>query len=555
MKNILVIEDNDDSYALLVSLLKELGFQTDAISRCILLSEVLHYSKQVDIVLTDIVLPDSSRITTFSEVFKKFHNIPILVLTGSDDIDVAVKTIKQGAQDYLIKGELDRKTLGKAIQYAVERKKLLNDYRRTFMESPAPMYIFEDDTFRFLDVNNAALHQYGYSREEFIAMTATAIRPSEDIAAFVEASKDVPDTYNDFGRWRHIKKNGEVFFVHVYAHKTEFEGKSARSILAIDIDQKVRTEKALEEKVAEIENILESIADGFFTVNSQWEFTYINKVSEEKLKAKREELLGKSIWEYFPEAQSMLFYSEYNKAMADKVSVHFEEYYYQLDIWVSVNAYPTNNGLAVYFIDITEQKKIQEKIFNDEQNLRAIINNTSDIIWSIDATYNIITANEAFWNRVYKITGVEKNELTPEHFEKIRLEKWKEYFDRALSGEAFKMIWTDIYDGAEVFEEVSFNPIRDKQNSVIGISCFSRDITKQRMHLNMIEKQNQQLKEIAWIQSHEVRGPVASIMGLTLLFNKKDKSDAINSEIIDKVEIAAKKLDEVIKKIMANTRV
>lgn len=555
MENILVVEDNDDTYVLLVNLLKGLGFQTDNIARCIFIREVLQHTKRVDIVLTDLALPDSSGTATFKKVFKKFPNIPILVLTGSDELEVAVKTIKQGAQDYLVKGEFDRKILGKAIQYAIERKKLLNDYRRTFMESPAPMYIFENDTFRFLDVNNAALHQYGYSREEFIGMAATAIRPPEDIAAFVDASQQVQYAYNDFGRWRHIRRNGEVFFVHVYAHNTEFEGKSASTILAIDIDQKVKTEKALEEKVAEMENILESITDGFYTINSKWEFTYINKVFEEKLRRKRDDLLGKPLWDSFPAAQNMLFYTEYNRAITEKVSVHFEEYYYPLDIWVSVNAYPTNNGLAIYFIDITEQKKIQEKIFNDEQNLRAIINNTSDIIWSMDAGYNIITANDAFWNRIHTITGVEKNKLTPEHFESARLGQWKEYFDKALSGEGFKTIWTDNYDGTEVFEEVSFNPILDKHKCIRGISCFSRDITKQRMHLNMIERQNQQLKEIAWIQSHEVRGPVASIMGLTQLFNKKDRNDAINSEIIEKVEIAANQLDEVIKKITANTSV
>jgi two-component system sensor histidine kinase UhpB len=136
MMNILIIEDNDDTYLLLANLLKDTGFQIKSISRCTDIKEVLEHTTQVDIILTDLALPDSAGMATFKRVSKKFPNIPILVLTGSDELDVALKTIQLGAQDYLIKGEFDAKILGKAIQYSVERKKLLNDYRRTFMESP-----------------------------------------------------------------------------------------------------------------------------------------------------------------------------------------------------------------------------------------------------------------------------------------------------------------------------------------------------------------------------------------------------------------------------------
>jgi signal transduction histidine kinase len=100
------------------------------------------------------------------------------------------------------------------------------------------------------------------------------------------------------------------------------------------------------------------------------------------------------------------------------------------------------------------------------------------------------------------------------------------------------------------FEELSFNPIYDQQQKVIGVNCFLRDITEPQQYLEKIERQNQRLLEIAWIQSHRVRAPVASILGLTQLFNLDDSH---NAEIIPMLKHAAEELDEVIRDINALT--
>ena len=215
--------------------------------------------------------------------------------------------------------------------------------------------------------------------------------------------------------------------------------------------------------------------------------------------------------------------------------------------------YPSPDGIAVYFVDITEQKKIQEKLFIDEQNLRAIINNTKDIIWSIDRDMNIISANQAFWDRVELITGKGLNEVGQDDFDQLRYNSWKEYFDRAFSGESFNIIWTETTQNGIIYEDVSFNPIFDQDSRTIGVSCFSRDVTQQRIHIDMIEKQNQRLKDIAWIQSHQVRGPVATILGLVELFNIENPYDPINAALFRNVKVAAVDLDGVIRKIIAHT--
>ena len=425
----------------------------------------------------------------------------------------------------------------------------MKNYGRLFNESPAPMYIYDDRTYDFLAVNDAALHQYGYSREEFLSMKATAIRPPQEIELFTKANLNVPDSYFDFGMWQHCRKNGDLFYVHIYAHRTKFNGRDARSVLAIDIDQKVRTEMAVAEKSAEIIDILESITDGFYALNKNWEITYFNKTAEKVLGRRREDVIGKILWDSFPHSREGKFYAEYERAMTMRESVHFEEEYTPLGVWGSMNVYPTKDGIAVYFVDITEQKKIQQKIANDERSLRAIINNTTDIIWSIDRQNNIISANDAFWKRIVSITGKTDRDMGEADFDKDRLLRWKQYFERAFEGEAYKVVVEDQYEGREIFEEISFNPIRNVNDEIIGISCFSRDITTQHLYLSRIERQNAKFKEIAWSQSHEVRAPLANIMGLTALFNFEDATDPGNAEIIRSIGEASQQLDDIVKKI------
>ena len=200
-----------------------------------------------------------------------------------------------------------------------------------------------------------------------------------------------------------------------------------------------------------------------------------------------------------------------------------------------------------------ERKRFLHKIFIEKKKLQATINNTNDIIWSIDRQNKVISANQAFWERIYKITGKKQCDVHSGDFDRDLYDTWVKYYERAFKGEVYKIIWSETQNGAATYEEVSFNPILDKSKHVIGVSCFSRDITGQFNHLHMIEKQNEQLRKIAWVQSHEVRSPVATILGLANLLNENDPNDPHNTDILKHIKEAANNLDDVIKKITSYT--
>lgn len=107
---------------------------------------------------------------------------------------------------------------------------------------------------------------------------------------------------------------------------------------------------------------LESITDAVLMLDRQWRFTFINSVAERLLRRPRAQLLGTNLWEQFPEAVGTRYYDEYHKAVASGQTAAFEAYYAPLDLWTEIRAYPSEEGLAVYFLDICERKQARDKI-------------------------------------------------------------------------------------------------------------------------------------------------------------------------------------------------
>lgn len=555
-RRILVIEDDPDTALLLRSHLLEIGYPpANVVTAGSLADSQQWQGDHIDVVITTLELPDSSAAETFQRVKAFFPEQPVIVVSGHDENGFGTQLLEQGADDYLVKGAIDRHQLERSLRYARARKKAVLDYRRMFEECPIPMYVFDAETLRFLEVNEAAMRQYGYSKAEMLKMTADEIRPPETRDKFRQAQSGIVAEFHNYGRWLHQHRDGHRFWVNVHAHAMEFEGRVARMVLAINVDEQVRTEMMLQEKAKEKEQILESITDGFMTIDKQHRVTYVNKTFEKVIQRSAADVIGRDIWtEVFPESVSLKFHSEYQKAITEQISVHFEEFYPPLQIWLSVNAYPSEQGLTVFFMDITREKTMQEAIALNEQNLRAIISNTDDMIWSVDRNYRFITANPKFEKMVRMGHGNTMDALRREELGEELYKQWKQLYDRAFKGESFKVIQRYEFDGKENFQEVSFNPIRNDAGDVIGISCFSKDITQQQQHLRMIEEQNKKLRQITWMQCHEMRRPVANILGLIALMNTNEIPPGENLEIISHLATSAKQLDDMIRQVTKQTQ-
>jgi PAS domain S-box-containing protein len=129
-----------------------------------------------------------------------------------------------------------------------------------------------------------------------------------------------------------------------------------------NISERKELERNLLEYNNRIKTILESITDGFYSVDKNWMVTYWNKEAELLLGIHRELILGKNIWDAFMEAVPLKFYSEFHRAVRLNKAVHFEEYYPPLNKWFEVSAYPSESGLSIYFKEITERKVTEQEM-------------------------------------------------------------------------------------------------------------------------------------------------------------------------------------------------
>jgi PAS domain S-box-containing protein len=118
---------------------------------------------------------------------------------------------------------------------------------------------------------------------------------------------------------------------------------------------------ALQESARTLTNILENTTDGFFAVDPEWKFTYLNSEAEKLLERQRDDLFGKVLWEEFPELNNSPFEHHYRRVMTERVPVEFEASDRAGKIWFEVHAYPGGSGVSVFFRDTTERKRNEEE--------------------------------------------------------------------------------------------------------------------------------------------------------------------------------------------------
>ncbi len=211
------------------------------------------------------------------------------------DVSTSVRRDGDGKALYFMTAAADvteRKRAELALRASEEK------YHYMFANNPQAMWIYDLETLAFLEVNDAAILRYGYTKEEFLSMTLKEIRPKEDISALLKDVEQTQGTYNPGGQWRHLKKNGELMHVEIVSHSITFQGRDARHVMVHDITERKRGESALRASEVRYRRLFEAARDGILILDAETGAVVdVNPFLIEMLGYPREEFLGKKLWE------------------------------------------------------------------------------------------------------------------------------------------------------------------------------------------------------------------------------------------------------------------
>lgn len=257
--DVLLLEDNPADARLNIHKLGETGFELSCeIARTS--EEFKHQiqSHSYDLILGDYRIPDWTGLEAIQWLRTSGFTLPFVLVTGTLGDELAIECLKAGADDYVLKENLDRLPIVVKRVLAEHEMRLERDraetelreaeeqYRLLFHASPHPMWVFDNNTLRFLAVNNAAVRHYGYSSKEFFSMSVTDIRPSGEVERFLQSlerqrKQQSVESYAEL--WKHRKKDGTVIDVEISSQPIKFRGIDAQLILAHDVTDRLTLER------------------------------------------------------------------------------------------------------------------------------------------------------------------------------------------------------------------------------------------------------------------------------------------------------------------------
>lgn len=446
-------------------------------------------------------------------------------------------------------------------------KQSKQEYIALFNHSPLPMWIFDLDTLRFLNVNEAACEHYGFSHEEFMTMNIKDIRPESEIpqmeALLTKAIQNEDASF--LGLMKHRKKDGEIIQVKLKTSQVSFEGRFAILVTAVDITQEINTQNKLLATNSRLEQACEIATMGYWTndlINSEiiWS-DEIYKLFE--LDPNTFELTLDNIRACFHPDNQQQFDEEMHKVFESDAVIEGEHKIITGTgkiKWVLERIHLVRDQdhnpikLEGIVLDITKRKQNEQEIIESNERFKILAKATVEAVIDWDLENNSIFYGEGF-NSMFGYTTFNAD-----------TDLWQKNIHAEDSRRVIKDLNKAIKDPKKEFFNseyrfVKFNGniayiqhkgifIRNEKGEVTRIIGAMVDLTESLEKMNTIEQQNKTLKDISWTQSHVVRAPLANLLGLINLLKDNKKMGYTDDRLIDYIGESATKLDHIIHEIV-----
>lgn len=342
--------------------------------------------------------------------------------------------------------------------------------------------------------------------------------------------------------------------------------------------QDITEQKAAEARTLALEarmtSTLESINDGFILMGADWRFTFLNRQAERMLQRPSGELLGKNLWEEFPDIVGTPVERGYRAAVAERRTERFEAFYRPLHTWFVFHVYPTDTGTAVYFQNITQRRAEQAQL----RLLETAVSRLNDIVIitrirpDTDGGPRVVFVNDAFERQ----TGYSRSEVMGQSamllwsstHQQAELQRLRAAMDRK------QPVRTEIAvrskSGAPLWLELDIAPIAGESGKFTHWVTVGRDISERKqqqqeilslnseleqrvlLRTGQLAEVNKELESFAYSVSHDLRSPLIAVDGFSQLLLKSDagKVSTKGLHYLERIRAGVKQMGHLIEGLL-----
>lgn len=450
---------------------------------------------------------------------------------------------------------------------AVKRDEPDDKYRNLFNYSPIPMWIYNRQTLQFMDVNQAAIRNYKYTRDEFLGMTIKEIRPIEDLPKLELLLTQIRESpHQNFKKiFRHTKKDGTIIQVNIQSNPIMFEGEQATLVLARDVTEELEAKTALSLANMRLTTAQEIAKLGYWSNDLR---KHIMHWSDEVYKIFE---LNKDSFHLTLHNITMQYHPEDRWRMQANLNVTFADK--EIDEFDNRITTPTgktkwihqkirlirdndNIPIAIEGVvqDVTESKEKEQHLEESNERFRLIMKASREALIDWDIVRDVTIWGDGFATIFGYDLSEYNNYLWSGNIHPDDREQILKDLEETLANTKKNVFYAD-FRYLKANREIAYVQhrgliVRDKNGKPLRAVGSLLDMTEMMERNIKIENQNKAFSEIAWIQSHKVRGPLTTLMGLVNMLKMPLTEDTTEKDLIELMSIAANELDEIIHKIV-----
>lgn len=446
-------------------------------------------------------------------------------------------------------------------------KEAERNYREIFDKASDAIFIHDLETGRAVDVNSKACEIIGFTKEEILDVDPTVFMAdtpgstlSDAMDYMMKAVTEGPQLFEFHSK----RKDGTLYWNEVNLSLATIAGTERILAFFRNIDDRKHAEENLRKSEARYRQIVETAQEGIWILDENNRTTYVNNKMCEILEYPREEMMGKQNFDFMNEEMKQVAMSAIERRKLGN-SDNFDHQFVTKtgrNIWTSLSASPLKEpngkyiGALAMVTDITDRKLAEESLHKSEANLRTIFDHADRAFVLLDKDFNILSFNSVAneYAKLFYKAEFQEGESMISYLEADRKEEGKRILASVLTGKVNDHeMQFPMKDGSTKWFRIRRYPVRNDKGDILGICIATKDSTRrknfeiERDKLTAeIVQRNKDLEQFAYIVSHNLRAPVANIIGFSDALLHMALDEAEEKDMLDGLDISIKRLDNVI---------